>query len=92
MTDGDAKFYKALSKAERLAEKYEMILPHVSDTIYSLVKLVRSYDKNIKGLLKINCAQQKTINRYDKSLKFVMSTYLNGKELKEFEKFLEELE
>ena len=84
MTDGKSEFEKSLLQAEAVAEKYELQLPHVSDLIYRLVKLVRIYDKNIGRLLRISYKQARNIKELNEAVKY-MSNFLTGRKLRKVE-------
>ncbi len=69
MKNGDEKFEQSLQTAIKIAEKYELQLPHVSDQIYALVKLVRAYDNNLNQAITAMRKAQKQIKYTDKFLK-----------------------
>ena len=50
--DGDKEFLDTIEEATRIAETYERILPHVSDTINKLIRYIEALDKNQKGLIR----------------------------------------
>lgn len=80
MQNGNDSFEKALLDAEELASRYELQLPHVSDTIYSLVKLVREFDGNIHKLIKLYVSQSKDVKTYIEILTYA-SRFLTPREI-----------
>ena len=87
MKNGDIDFDEALTKAEEVAERYELQLPHVSDLIYALVKMIKIYDKNIKSMAKTIIKE----HRANKELEVIcnrMSRYLTGKEIDKVNRYM----
>lgn len=80
MNDGD-EFKEYLDKIEKLAEKFELQLPHVSDSIYSLVKLVRLYDEHIYNFSNIVVKQSKDI-KYLVEMNTYMLKFLTQRQIK----------
>ena len=83
MKNGDVEFKKSLKRIERLAERLELSLPHVSDSLYVCIKLIRIYDKNIKTMLNLHMINKKTID--------YMWKFLNDFEKQQVKEFVEEL-
>ena len=91
MTNGDIDFEKSLQQAEDLANKYELQLPHVSDSIYKLIKLIRVYDNNIQKMLKLLIKQRKTEKDLTAMCKY-MSKFLTRSELRRVERHMKKRE
>ena len=87
MRNGNDDFNTSLKDAEALAEKYELQLPHVADTIFALVRLVRVYDKNIKSMAKMIIREHRANKELVVACKR-MSRYLTGKELHKVERYM----
>ena len=83
MKNSKNELEQGLENAIKLAEKYELQLPHVSDCIYASVRLIRNYEENmnrsIKALIKAN-----------KQIKY-MKKFLKKTERKQVKAYMEGL-
>ena len=79
MGNGNDKFEQSLKEIEDMASRIELQLPHVSDSIYKLVKLIKVYDKNFDKLLHLMHQQRKVIK--------YMSKFLSKREIRKVEKY-----
>lgn len=82
MESGKSELEQGLENAIKLAEKYELQLPHVSDCIYASVRLIRNYEDNmnrsIKALVKAN-KQIKYMKKFlKKSERKLVRAYMEG--------------
>ena len=69
MESGKSELEQGLENAIKLAEKYELQLPHVSDCIYASVRLIRNYEDNINRSMKVLLKANKQIKYMKKFLK-----------------------
>ena len=81
------KFEQTLANAENLAERIELQLPHVSDSMYALIKLIRTFDKNIKKAAKVIIEEQR-INKDLYEMAKYMARFLSAKELEKVNKHM----
>jgi len=81
--DGKNEFEQGLENAIKLAEKYELQLPHVSDCIYASVRMIKNYEANMDKLIK-------TLTKANKQIKY-MKKFLKKSERKLVKAYMEGL-
>lgn len=89
MLDGNDNIDKTLVEAERCANVYERHLPHLSDTLRSLIKIIKTYDKNQKALIR-QMLKHKRVNKELKDMAIYMGKFLNGFEIDKVEAYMKE--
>lgn len=83
MENSKSELEQGLKNAIKLAEKYELQLPHVSDCIYASVRLIRNYEENMDRAIK-------ALTMANKQIKY-MEKFLKKKECKQVKAYMEGL-
>lgn len=91
MKSGTNELSKLLHNAEEFAVKIELKLPHISDCIYSLIKLIRAYDKNQRKLVDY-LVKAERYHKIQNELIELISTWLTPQQIKYAQKYIKKLE
>lgn len=91
MKNGNDELVKLLDDAMRDADWLELQLPHIADRTRTLVKLIKSYDKNQKAFLSYYIKTSRRAKVWKKCLD-LMATYLNRDQLIFMHNYTKELQ
>ena len=90
MENGKSKLDQALQNAIKLAEKYELQLPHVSDCIYALVRLAKNDDEILKKAIESITNANRIIKCKNKEIRYA-EKFLKKSERKQLKAYREGL-